>query len=222
MVRQNPHEHQRRKQDREERRADNPGLGARDRALLREGQLIVGIDEVGRGSLAGPVVVGGVSFRRIPVQPDVDDSKRLSPQVRARLADWIRDQAIAWTAVEIWPQLIDRLNILEATRIAMRTAASQLSENGSVVVTDALEIEVHNAECHAPKRADANFFSVAAASIVAKAYRDDLMVKLARRNPIWQWENNKGYGSKFHRLSLDEHGRSYLHRQSFSWTPVLP
>jgi ribonuclease HII len=198
------------------------GLGRRDRELLRDASLIVGIDEVGRGSLAGPVVVCGVSLRTIPTQPEIDDSKRVSPGNRRRLARWVRGKADGWAIVEIWPELIDRRNILEATRMAMQTAARLLAGPHSVVVTDAVSISVPGARCVSPKRADAEYFSVAAASIVAKAFRDDLMIGLTERNSLWEWERNKGYGSRNHRLALDRFGRSFLHRQSFSWSPVLP
>ena len=197
-------------------------LGARDRELLSNHSLIVGIDEVGRGSLAGPVVVGAVGFSAIPEHPDIKDSKQLSPRQRERLSDWVREHAESWLAIEVWPELIDRLNILEATRLAMSTAGTELAKAGAVVVTDAVAVSIPGVACHSPRRADSSFFCVASASIVAKTYRDELMTALALRHDRWEWQNNKGYGTQKHRIALDRFGRSFLHRRSFAWSPVLP
>lgn len=197
-------------------------LGRKDRILLEVADRIIGIDEVGRGCLAGPVVVCGVAFRRIPRNPLIRDSKVMSPQQRERAADWIRDHSDAWLVTEVWVELIDRINILEATRLAMRSAARTLSAPSDVVVVDQVDPgEVGCSVCATP-RADALYFSVAAASIVAKVHRDRIMTDLSRRYPEWTWSDNKGYATRKHRRALADHGSTVLHRKSFRWSPVLP
>jgi ribonuclease HII len=190
--------------------------------LLESADAVVGIDEVGRGCLAGPVVVCGVRFDRIPRNPLVRDSKRLSPKKRERAAVWVRDNSRGWLITEVWIELIDRLNILEATRLAMRSTAVALAGPGDAVVVDYVDIGEIGTVVHSPKGADGSHFCVASASILAKVHRDRLMVGLADRHPRWAWSRNKGYGTVEHRRSLQRHGRSYLHRKTFRWSPVLP
>jgi ribonuclease HII len=200
-------------------------LGTLDRRLLENASAVIGVDEVGRGSLAGPVVVSAVAFKQIPDHAGVRDSKRLTPRRREEVAEWLRDRCWSWTAVEVWVEVIDRINILEATRLAMRAAVRTVASPHVVVVTDGVDLgELGGGvkEMHSPTKADANYFCVAAASIVAKVYRDRLMVELAERYPVWQWHRNKGYGTAAHRLALDQTGAGFLHRGSFSWSRVLP
>jgi ribonuclease HII len=199
-----------------------PALGSRDRKLLRDAEQIVGIDEVGRGCLAGPVVVCGVAFRRILSNPLVRDSKQLTARRREEAAEWVLTHCEKWLLTEVWVELIDRVNILEATRLAMRTTARELGSAGSTVVVDQVDPGDVGCPVMARSRADSEFFCVAAASIVAKVHRDRLMAKLSDRHPEWGWVRNKGYGTRQHRSALQEHGRSYLHRKSFRWSPVLP
>jgi ribonuclease HII len=118
--------------------------------------------------------------------------------------------------------VIDRVNILEATRLAMASAARALMTPRSVVITD--HIDPGNLECPvlSPTHADRDYFSVAAASILAKVHRDRLMVDLGRKDPRWQWERNKGYGTVAHRRALETLGPGDMHRHSFGWSPVLP
>lgn len=190
-------------------------LGAKDRRLLRDHQAIIGIDEVGRGSLAGPVVVCGVRWSKIPVNIDVRDSKKVPAGKREQLSAWIRGCAQSWIAVEIWPEIIDRVNILEATRVAMRAAVNTLRKDGDATVVDAVDLGTGYESVLHPFRADDTFFSVATASIVAKHCRDELMKDLALEHPNWGWGQNKGYGTPAHRAAMAEAGRSYLHRKSF-------
>jgi len=198
-----------------------PCLGSNDRRLLRSASSVVGIDEVGRGCLAGPVVVCGVRFDAIARQPLVQDSKTLTARQREEAAEWVVRSCSDWLVLEVWVELIDRLNILQAVRLAMRTCVRALAGPGSVVVVDAVELGEEGPRIFAPVRADATFFSVAAASIVAKVHRDRLMVELDVRNPGWGWRRNKGYGTAEHRRALANAGRSYLHRKTFRWSPVV-
>jgi len=197
-------------------------LGSLDRKLLQSAVSILGIDEVGRGCLAGPLVVGGVLFDSIADNPLIQDSKQLSPAQREGAAAWVIENCRGWLLTEVWVELIDRINILEATRLAMRATVRALAGAGDVVVVDNLELGDMGLELYSPKAADRSYFCVAAASIVAKVHRDRLMADLALRHPGWGWSHNRGYGTESHRRSLQEMGRSYLHRKTFRWSPVLP
>ena len=118
--------------------------------------------------------------------------------------------------------IIDRVNILESTRLAMAAVIRTLASPSSVAVTDHVDPGDVGCEVHSPKKADRDYFSVAAASIVAKVHRDRLMVELARKHPAWAWQKNKGYGTVDHRKALQTVGPSRWHRVSFRWSPVLP
>ena len=190
-------------------------LGAEDRRLLKDSPAIIGIDEVGRGALAGPVVVCGVRLSEIPNHDGIRDSKKLSQAKRSLASLWVRQNSDAWVIVEVWPEVIDRVNILESTRRAMRTVVRSLSLPGDVVVVDAVSLGPGFESVLSPIKADEHYFCVAAASNVAKVHRDGLMVDLAKIYPWWEWEKNKGYGTRNHRVGVAEHGLSCLHRRSF-------
>lgn len=197
-------------------------LGAHDRKILETAQHIIGVDEVGRGCLAGPVAVGGVVFDRVPDNPLIQDSKSLTARQRDHAAEWVRARSSRWVVFEVWPELIDRINILEAVRLAMRTVVTVLAVPGTVAVVDQVELGDMEIPIRATPKADTVYFSVAAASILAKVHRDRLMAELSGTHPHWGWPNNKGYGTAEHRKALEKHGASYLHRKSFRWSPVLP
>ncbi len=197
-------------------------LGAEDRRLLNDSSAIIGIDEVGRGALAGPVVVCGVRFTEIPHHDGIRDSKKISESRRNLASEWVRQHCDAWVIVEVWPEVIDTVNILEATRRAMRTAVRSLKRGNDAVVVDAVRLGPGFESILSPIKADEHYFCVAAASNVAKVYRDALMVELAKSYPWWEWERNKGYGTPGHLAGVAGHGRSCLHRRSFRCSPVLP
>ncbi len=199
-----------------------PALGTLDRQLLERAAAVIGVDEVGRGSLAGPVVVCAAVFETIPELPQVRDSKVLSPRRRQAAAELVKQHASSWVLVEVWVELVDRLNVLEATRLAMRTAIGTVARPGACAVVDAVDPGRLPVECIHPVGGDRDWFSVAASSILAKVHRDRLMAELAVREPDWGWDRNVGYGTPEHRRELDRRGRSYLHRRSFAWSPVLP
>jgi ribonuclease HII len=200
----------------------HPGLGSKDRRILRNADVVIGIDEVGRGALAGPVVVCAAAFHAIPDDHGVRDSKLLTPRRREEAAERLRACCPSWVVCEVWVDLIDRLNILEATRLAMRAAALTVLAPNATVVTDHVELGDLGCPVRSPKSADREYFCVAAASILAKVHRDRIMVDLGRRDPRWLWQLNKGYGTLAHRRALQESGAGTLHRQSFRWSPVLP
>lgn len=172
--------------------------------------------------MAGPVVVAGARFTVIAEHPGIQDSKKLSSARRERAAAWVRANAADWAVVEIWPEVIDRVNILEATRRAMRVLARTLAGPRDAVVADAVALGPEFANALSPIKADERFFCVAAASNVAKVHRDALMVEMAADHPGFEWEKNKGYGTKNHLEGLARRGRTCLHRQSFRTSPVLP
>jgi len=185
-------------------------------------EVVAGVDEAGRGPLAGPVVAAAVILDpRHPIK-GLADSKKLSAKRRESLAAQIRDSAIAWCVISIDAEQIDRINILEATRLAMAAAARTLIVPRSVVITDHVHPGDLGCRILSPKKADRDYFSVAAASIVAKVHRDRIMVDLGRQDPRWKWEWNKGYGTVDHRRALQNAGPGTLHRRSFGWSPVLP
>jgi len=197
-------------------------LGRLDREVLDRADRVVGVDEVGRGALAGPVVVGAVGFDRIPIEPRVRDSKRLSAARRLEIAGWIRTHCVGWVVVEVWRDVIDRINILEATRGAMRAAVRALAGPRTEAVVDHVELGDLGLPVHSVTGADDLYFSVAAASILAKVHRDHLMQELAAEDDRWKWSRNVGYGTQEHRLAIARFGRSYLHRRSFRVVRVLP
>jgi ribonuclease HII len=197
-------------------------LGSKDNEILLDAEEIIGVDEVGRGALAGPVVVCAAAFTSIPDDDEVRDSKLLTARRRERVAARLIESASPWVICEVWPGLIDRINILEATRLAMAAAIRSLASENSVVVTD--HVDPGHVGCHvlSPARADRDYFCVAAASILAKVHRDRLMVELGQKDPRWRWQNNKGYGTVDHRRALQKLGPGVIHRRSFGWSPVLP
>lgn len=204
------------------RRTLPTALGERDRAILNRARAIVGVDEVGRGSLAGPVVVCAARFDRIPDSSLIQDSKRLTAKRRQEAAVLVRETCVSWVILEVWQELIDRINILEATRLAMRAGIKAVAEPGIEVVVDHVELGDLGLPIHSFKGADGTYFSVAAASILAKVHRDGIMGELDAIDDRWDWSRNMGYGTVSHRRAIGRYGRSYLHRRSFRVSPVLP
>ena len=180
------------------------------------GELIAGVDEVGRGPLAGPVVACAIimpSHRR-PI-PGVDDSKRLTPQVRQRLAVRIRAEAVALQLAAASVHEIDALNIYHATTLAMRRALARLRVQPHHVVLDGRPIRALGVPHTAVVMGDSRCYSVACASILAKVTRDHLMDRLARRYPRYGWERNAGYATEEHVVALDYVGGTPHHRTTF-------
>ena len=190
-----------------------------ERALLAKGvQYIAGVDEVGRGPLAGPVVCAAVIM---PLQEDlliegVDDSKKLSAKKREELAEKIKNTALAFTIVEIDEKKIDEINILEATKLGMKQAIESLSVTPDTVLTDGnMTIDISIPQ-QSVIHGDALSYSIGAASIVAKVYRDNLMDEYAKTYPQYAFEKNKGYGTKAHIDGIKEYGLCPIHRRTFT------
>ena len=187
-----------------------------ERAAWRLGLTrVAGVDEAGRGPLAGPVVAAAVVLAPGARINGVDDSKRLEPEVREDLYDTIRSRAIAWAVGIVDPATIDRINILEATRVAMRAAVGALGVEPELVLTDF--VEVHGLDCPQRNlvRGDQRSATVAAASIVAKVTRDRQMIELHGVDPRYGFDRHKGYATADHLDAVARFGYSDVHRRSF-------
>ncbi len=180
----------------------------------------VGVDEVGRGCLAGPVIAAAVILPRDFSNDLLNDSKKLTDSKRNQLYPIIKEEALAWGIGIVDNVEIDKINILNATYKAMHLAIDQLKVKPELMLIDGnrfktnLEIPY---ECIV--KGDGKFLSIAAASILAKVYRDDLMVELAEKHPYYDWGSNKGYPTKKHRAGIKEYGLTDLHRKSFKLLP---
>jgi ribonuclease HII len=184
---------------------------------------VAGVDEVGRGSLFGPVVAAAVILDPAYRVRGLRDSKLLLAERREVLAQRIRDHAIAWAIAAVDSARIDQINIYQASRVAMREAVLQLAPAADHLLIDAVRID-----CDLPQKAiihgDALSASIAAASILAKVERDRMMCEWDGMFPIYGLASNKGYSTALHLSALREHGPSPLHRQSFApvWQNPVP
>lgn len=181
---------------------------------------VAGVDEAGRGCLAGPVVAAAVVVERGSLVPGVDDSKELPEAKREKLAIAIRHAHPRHAVIAVSPADIDRINILEATRLAMIRALTSLSPWPEVALIDAVPLRIAGLRTLSVVRGDSVSYAVACASILAKVERDRLMLDLDRRFPFYGFAANKGYGSLEHRQALQEFGPTEIHRLTFR--SVLP
>ena len=190
-------------------------LTAIERALWDEGSRIAGIDEVGRGPLAGPVVTACVCIPRDRLVPGVDDSKKLSEKRREALYPLLMEAAEYARTCFLPPSVIDEVNILNATYEAMREAISKLSRVPQLLLNDAVTIPGVEIPQLPIIKGDAKSASIAAASIVAKVTRDRLMVEMDKVYPGYGFAAHKGYGTAAHIAALKELGPCPIHRRSF-------
>lgn len=187
---------------------------------LEANRIEAGCDEVGRGCLAGPVVAASVILPPDYHNPWINDSKKLSKNNREELISEIKERSLAWAIAEASVDEIDRINILHASFLAMKRAVLQLNQ-----VPDHLLIDGNRwkSDLTIPFtcviKGDGKFTSIAAASILAKVYRDDFMEKLAIEFPHYAWERNAGYPTKAHREGIEKHGSTIWHRKSFQLLP---
>lgn len=175
-----------------------------------------GLDEVGRGCLAGPVVAAAVILPKDYTNPLLNDSKQLSRLERERLRVDIEREALSWEIAEASTEEIDRLNIAKASFLAMHRAVEQLTIQPEHLLVDGNRFVPYPMIPHTCiVKGDSLYASIAAASILAKTYRDELMEQLARDYPMYGWEQNVGYPTPKHRRALLEYGTTPWHRKSF-------
>ncbi|MCR5794402.1 MAG: ribonuclease HII [Solobacterium sp.] len=184
-----------------------------EHAAWERGRLLLGLDEAGRGPLAGPLSVAGVVFEPGYENPDIYDSKALSEKKREQLYETILEDALYFFIEEVTPEEIDRYNILMADRMAMMRIAECLP--CGVIVTDCVNIVVQDKEIYMPAKGDQLSVSVAAASILAKVTRDRLMYEYDALYPQYGFAKNKGYPTKAHMEAIERYGITPIHRRSF-------
>jgi ribonuclease HII len=177
-------------------------------------EYIAGVDEVGRGPLAGPVVVCAVILPKDYTNHRIDDSKKLSSKVRDKLYDEIISNSVSYSIIETSVEEIDKINILEATRKSMEKAILSLDPQPQFILTDHLKINSEINQLNLIK-GDSRSISIAAASILAKVYRDRLMIELSSKYPGYGWEKNMGYGTRQHINAIMDIGFTEHHRKTF-------
>ena len=175
-----------------------------------------GLDEVGRGCLAGPVVAAAVILPKDFHHPLLNDSKKISQKQRDTLRGVIEKEAIAWKISEVSPTVIDEINILNASFLAMHQALDQLPIKPELLLIDGNRFKKYKEIPHeCIVKGDGKFYAIAAASIIAKTYRDDLMCQYHQQYPYYGWDKNAAYPTKAHRAGILQHGITPIHRLSF-------
>ncbi|MBR6459930.1 MAG: ribonuclease HII [Actinomycetaceae bacterium] len=183
------------------------------------GVIEAGCDEAGRGCLAGPVFAAAVILPADYVNAELNDSKQLSERRRLQLRDVIERDAVAWAVAQCSPAEIDKLNILRCSILAMQRALNDLAVQPQHVIVDGNRWSTWRVPAHTIVKGDATYMSIAAASILAKTYRDDYMRRLAKEFPQYGWEHNVGYPSAEHREAIRRFGATPHHRKTFRLLP---
>jgi ribonuclease HII len=182
-----------------------------------KGKVEAGCDEAGRGCLAGSVYAAAVIFPENYQNEDLNDSKQLTDKRRKLLREIIERDAVAWAVGIVTPEEIDRINILNASILAMHRALDQLKVRPEAVIVDGNRFKPYQKLPHTTiVKGDGKYLSIAAASILAKTYRDDYMDALAEEYPQYDWLSNKGYPTKKHRDAIRQYGMTPYHRKSFN------
>ncbi|MGD8781681.1 MAG: ribonuclease HII [Ignavibacteria bacterium] len=183
--------------------------------LSKNIKYVCGIDEAGRGPLAGPVVAAAVIFENNVIIDGINDSKKLTEKKRELLFNEIKEKALAYGIGIISENEIDEINILQAALKAMKNAYLDLATNPDLILIDGNK----SFQCDIPNKTiikgDSKSFSIAAASILAKVTRDRIMINASKNYPQFYWEKNKGYGTKQHIEAIKKHGITKIHRKSF-------
>ncbi|MBL7801349.1 MAG: ribonuclease HII [Chitinophagales bacterium] len=175
-----------------------------------------GCDEAGRGCLAGPVFAAAVIFPKDYTNKTLNDSKQIAEKMRYALRESIEKDAIAFAVAQISAEEIDRINILNASIKAMHLSLDQLNKKFQLIIVDGNKFKPYkNLPYQTIVKGDGKYLSIAAASILAKTYRDDFMTAAHNNYPQYDWLNNKGYGTLKHRQAMIAHGTTPLHRKSF-------
>lgn len=182
-----------------------------------EGLVEAGCDEAGRGCLAGSVFAGAVILPPDYHNDELNDSKKLTEKRRNQLREVIQRDALAWAVGIVTPEEIDRINILNASILAMHRALDQLSLRPQAIIVDGNRFKPYNDLPYTTiVKGDGKYLSIAAASILAKTYRDDYMMQLAEEYPQYDWKSNKGYPTKKHRDAIRQYGITPYHRRTFN------
>lgn len=185
------------------------------------GVVEAGCDEAGRGCLAGPVVASAVILPRGFEHKILNDSKKLSEKNRELTKTSILESAISWGIGVVSPKEIDEINILNASFLAMHRAIEQLKTKPELLLIDGNRFNPYkNTEHVCIIKGDGKYFSIAAASVLAKTHRDDLMKRLNEEHPEYGWASNKGYPTKKHRQAIAKNGITKHHRKSFQLLPI--
>ena len=187
------------------------------RYFQEKGLVEAGCDEAGRGCLAGSVYAAAVIFPEDYQNEELNDSKQLTAKQRKKLRDIIECDATAWAVGIVTPEEIDKINILNASILAMHRALDQLKVRPEAVIVDGNRFKPwQNVRYATIVKGDGKYLSIAAASILAKTYRDDYMEALAEEFPQYDWMSNKGYPTKKHRDAIRQYGITPYHRKSFN------
>lgn len=192
-------------------------------AYYKYKRLEAGCDEAGRGCYAGPVFAAAVVLPPDFHHPLLNDSKKVLPEVRNELRTYIREKAVSYAVAMVCNREIDQINILQASFKAMHQALEQLPKEPKIILVDGNRFRPYKTIPHqCIIKGDGLYASIAAASILAKTYRDDYMRSLHEQYPQYNWQSNKGYGTPDHRKAIEQHGLCEYHRMSFNINPVLP
>jgi len=177
---------------------------------------ILGIDEAGRGPLAGPLVIAGVVLPVDFNNDEIDDSKKITDKKRRELYNVIMENALEVKVNIVDVETIDKLNILRATKEGMEEIARNVGDNCDAIFVDAVKLDNMNKPVLSLIKGDALSISIAAASIIAKVTRDDIMLELDKEYPMYDFKKNKGYGTKSHLIALEKYGITKHHRMSYA------
>jgi ribonuclease HII len=184
--------------------------------FFQEQLIEAGCDEAGRGCLAGPVFAAAVILRKDFYHPLLNDSKQVTEKHRVELRPFIEENAVAWAVAKVDNDMIDKINILKASFKAMHMAIKKLSLKPEMLLIDGNRFTPYKKIPHqCIIQGDGLYSSIAAASILAKTYRDEYMTRLHKRFPMYSWKNNKGYGTIAHCEAIEEHGQCKYHRKTF-------
>jgi ribonuclease HII len=187
-----------------------------ENSLMREGfPNVVGLDEAGRGPLAGPLVVAAVIFPKSYSNSEINDSKQLSYKKRRELEIEIKKHALYYHVEEVSLEDIDRYNIYQASKIGMIRCLDHLAGKYDAILTDAMPLENYTCPMISLIHGDALSLSIAAASILAKVHRDNIMLEFDKIYPQYDFKKNKGYGTKEHLQALEKYGVTPIHRKTY-------
>lgn len=182
-----------------------------------QGRVEAGCDEAGRGCLAGSVYAAAVILPLDYINERLNDSKKLTARQRYALRQDIERDAVAWAVGVVTPQEIDQINILNASILAMHRALDQLQVRPEAIIVDGNRFKPYRDLPHTTiVKGDGKYLSIAAASILAKTYRDDEMIRLAQEYPDYDWQHNMGYPTRKHREAIRQHGITPYHRRTFN------